>query len=893
MIYNKAFIEGMHARVRSVDFFCNVDGKRYGIDNIISLNPYYSGSLMSAIMRCLSLEIQFDEDIDAETVTTLKGKSVTGLSIGAKSECLGSKIYPLFENKILLGIGSTSNPDVTYEWYDDKYTITVAFEYSVDVKVSVNEEYSLYIFTYEEGQKPIDLSTGQSFVIPADTKVYISLSRADGESIEKTEAANIVFEPNFSYIEYGDYTIYDAEFIEESNSVVLTCYDKMLQAAVPYNMEISNDMTVKDFLLTICGVFDWSLADVQFANQNEIITAIAANSYLPEVQTISDTNDEESNDNIKIDSLESKYTYRDVLEDIAEIIGGSLIFNNKGELCPTYPSIPRINGEMVTLPLDNQEMLSFKKQFGAINGVAIIDNSKNDAVKLMDEDSISINGECCINIVDNYLMNTNREAYINGIFDKLNGLYYVPFEFESYGFGYLEYGDIVNIEDRKGNLKQSIILCDNFKLGLAVSESASATVFSADSDGSYSATTPFDRLKVEVKKIASQSSTLAERVQNATSVIRKTTNGHAVLVDLEYDEVSGKYYVGDGLADTLIVSENPAVATDDSPLDWSTGRVIRINYDGIAVSTTGIGGVYKDFAVYYDKERDKYLVNADDISVGTLKGVRAILESGNIAGWEIEKDADDYQLVAAREIEQEGKWYLYEVILKNDQSFTMGKKVMYCNRYSKYTKIDNGDGTYSYINKSDKTEVFYITRDGQAFFNHIYAGKNNRIGDMGNTLDDLYVSTKLTVAGSINLSDNVTYFEDSVLLNKFGAHILWSGGHYMNGLQTITLSENISEQSNGIVLIWSPYTKETDEIEYSAKDEEFQDCFISKAIIDEHSGVGHNFHLVAGNFSHIARKYLYFTDSMITGSDVNTNRGTNNGITYANDYFVLRYVIGV
>jgi hypothetical protein len=48
------------------------------------------------------------------------------------------------------------------------------------------------------------------------------------------------------------------------------------------------------------------------------------------------------------------------------------------------------------------------------------------------------------------------------------------------------------------------------------------------------------------------------------------------------------------------------------------------------------------------------------------------------------------------------------------------------------------------------------------------------------------------------------------------------------------------------------------------------------------------------SFGLYAAKYLYINDDRIVGNDNNTATGTGAcGITYANNGFVLRYVIGV
>lgn len=122
---------------------------------------------------------------------------------------------------------------------------------------------------------------------------------------------------------------------------------------------------------------------------------------------------------------------------------------------------------------------------------------------------------------------------------------------------------------------------------------------------------------------------------------------------------------------------------------------------------------------------------------------------------------------------------------------------------------------------------------------------------------------------------------------QYPNNILWSGAYYMNGNQTVTLSDLISNQASGIVLVFSTYASG------AAVDANFFEVFIPKAIVAQKPGGGHSFVMAKSLFDAIATKYLYINDGSIAGHANNTLTGSANGITYANNAFVLRYVIGV
>lgn len=116
--------------------------------------------------------------------------------------------------------------------------------------------------------------------------------------------------------------------------------------------------------------------------------------------------------------------------------------------------------------------------------------------------------------------------------------------------------------------------------------------------------------------------------------------------------------------------------------------------------------------------------------------------------------------------------------------------------------------------------------------------------------------------------------------------ILWTGGYYMTETHKIALSEPVSAQSAGIVLVFSRFID-------GAQDTNFQHFFIPKAFIAMKAGFGHTFFMTANKFAVNATKYLYINNEYITGHADNSAAGTVNGITFNNAGFVLRYVIGV
>lgn len=129
---------------------------------------------------------------------------------------------------------------------------------------------------------------------------------------------------------------------------------------------------------------------------------------------------------------------------------------------------------------------------------------------------------------------------------------------------------------------------------------------------------------------------------------------------------------------------------------------------------------------------------------------------------------------------------------------------------------------------------------------------------------------------------------DWFCVSDYAGTLLWSGGYYMTADHTCTLSEPISKQRNGVVLIFSEF------IDNASSNTAFHCRFVPKKVVALHPGSGHCFQMSTSNLAYFATKYLYISDNKIVGHANNNLTGAStSGITRSNTRFVLRYVIGV
>lgn len=112
----------------------------------------------------------------------------------------------------------------------------------------------------------------------------------------------------YEYLDYGNYIVYSSEKQEDTLSYKIKCYDKMLYSMKDYeHIEVNYPCKIKKFLIELCKKIGLEFKDSTFANQdrefaNELFMTI--------------------NEDGTYSSM--GYTYRDVLDQIAEVTGGCI-----------------------------------------------------------------------------------------------------------------------------------------------------------------------------------------------------------------------------------------------------------------------------------------------------------------------------------------------------------------------------------------------------------------------------------------------------------------------------------------------------------------------------------------------------------------------------------------
>lgn len=252
----------------------------------------------------------------------------------------------------------------------------------------------------------------------------------------------ILVNGDYEMLNYGNYVVYKSEKQEDTNTYKLTCYDKLL-----YSMKQNEDLGVeypikiKDYLVALGNKIGLSVANTTFYNQD---MKIPSELYLGQ-----------------------DYTYRDILDEIAQATGSLICLNENDEIVVKYPTQTNDTIDEDYLKDIN---VDFGQKYGVINSIVLSRSGESDNVYLRDEKSVAQNGLTEVKIVDNQIMNfNNRSDYLQGILNALNGLYYYLNDFNSTGILYYEVGDLYNVKIGE-NTYQCLMLNDEINVTTGIEE---------------------------------------------------------------------------------------------------------------------------------------------------------------------------------------------------------------------------------------------------------------------------------------------------------------------------------------------------------------------------------------------------------------------------------------
>lgn len=258
-------------------------------------------------------------------------------------------------------------------------------------------------------------------------EIGLTLTHPEGDSIK---------------IKYGSFCIAEEpEYDAAQNLTSIIAYDGLYPSMQPYDISLwKQGITLKEFLVAIlkqCEIpYDADSLSLM-ANADKVITS---EKYL----------------DIENDSTEAAYTYRDILDEIAKASGVTFAFKNSlgGNPAKLYAIKPTESGYVIDE--SNLRSVTIGAKYGPVMGVVLSREPQEDNVfypsNLTDsQTAVKISN---VEIMEDSGNDAYRETFIQGIYNNVKNTEYYLYELDSFGIGFLNFGDIFTLKvcERTGGM---------------------------------------------------------------------------------------------------------------------------------------------------------------------------------------------------------------------------------------------------------------------------------------------------------------------------------------------------------------------------------------------------------------------------------------------------------
>ena len=337
-------------------------------------------------------------------------------------------------------------------------------------------------------------------------------------------------------IGYGGFYIAEApEYDAAQNLTSVIAYDELYQSMRPYTASLwQSGITVKNYLIAILNKLDINYDANSFnlmANADKVITS---EKYL----------------DIENDSTEAAYTYRDILDEIAKASGVTFAFKNSlgGDPFKLYCIKPTESGYVIDE--SNLRSVTIGAKYGPVMGVVLSREPQEDNVyypsNLSDsQTAVKISN---VELIEDSSNDEYRKQFAKGIYDNVAGTEYYLYELDSFGIGFLNFGDIFTLKvcERTGGMigdekeYKTIFMRTDMTVSQGVKEKSKLEAPQATSTDYSAAESASDKLlkkaMIKVDKQEQRITALVKESDDKYSEFTQTINGiKGEIVDTKND----------------------------------------------------------------------------------------------------------------------------------------------------------------------------------------------------------------------------------------------------------------------------------------------------------------------------------------------------------------------
>lgn len=437
----------------------------------------------------------------------------------------------------------------------------------------------------------------------------------------------------YEYIEYENYTVYKCERQEDTESYKITAYDKMLEAMVDFDMEVSQSLTTRQYLVSIFEWLNWDTTGIPatFVNSTKLIE--------PNIHT------------------GIGYTFRDVLDEIATITGAFIYFN--GDI-PYLKYINETNEIIDEMYLSQDDVTIGKKYF--INSLVFSRAEESDSIYRKDNESVTQKGLSEFKISDNQILSTNNRAdFIDELWNYLKNLEFYTFDVKSTGIMWYDVADKFIIKAHN-NTYPVVLLNDETTVDQDIEEHLYADE-PKESETDYKCASYTDKkinqtnlrvdkqnqrieglitqigdrsekttsITVDIDGLSSKVSAIADLTKelsgNKTAILDECAKGELLELHIFGNNTVFNYQV---LSNDLVFSDNLFLGKDKSILVITNEDNSSIEYD---LKVPGVLRKNEDI-------RDEYVIQN-----GVAKVIRRINDDGTVKDTEVEENIGELKIL--------------------------------------------------------------------------------------------------------------------------------------------------------------------------------------------------------------------------------------------------------
>lgn len=338
-------------------------------------------------------------------------------------------------------------------------------------------------------------------------------------------------------IGYGCFIIAEEpEYDAAQNTTSVIAYDELYPSMQPYAMSLdwTNGITVKNYLIAILNKLGIAYDENSLKLMANADVKITSEKFI----------------DVENDNTESAYTYRDVLDEIAKASGVTFGFKNSigGDPFKLYAIKPVESGYIIDE--SNLHSVSVGAKYGPVKAVMLSREPQEDNVYLKADGYKSTDATVKISnveIMEDTDNNSYRENFMSGILSNVLNTEYYLYELDSYGIGFLNFGDIFTLKvcNREGGVVgaeksyKTIFMRTDMTIGNGVKEKSKLEAPQATSPDYTSAATTDKTLKKTMIKVDKQEQRITALVKESDdkySEFTQTINGiKGEIVDTKND----------------------------------------------------------------------------------------------------------------------------------------------------------------------------------------------------------------------------------------------------------------------------------------------------------------------------------------------------------------------